>query len=232
MLEVGIKSRKPFDSARQRLREAGLLEFENGNGRGCTTKYTLSGFESTPKRGAKNTPLSDTLSGQVSGKIKEGFGKEKGAVHKTKIKSKNIEANASASGGKNSSSKASQKPAPDLEPWAAWLAENAPRVQQMKTPLTAKQWAGLVDTYGEPLVQEVMTAMENTAVLLSKYTSANLTARDWCKRRCPNGVPPKPSASAAPTAEAPELNLEFLAQQQAAAEAKRAARRAELAAAA
>jgi len=62
MLEVGIKTKRPFDTARKGLRDAGLIDFVNGNGRGCTTEYHIIGTEIQLERDAKNTPLSATLS--------------------------------------------------------------------------------------------------------------------------------------------------------------------------
>lgn len=93
------------------------------------------------------------------------------------------------------------------EPWAVWINENAPRVQQLKSPMTAKQWAGLVADYGEPTVQSVLLGMENRATLLKDYTSANLTCREWCSRRGPKiqKAAPKPAPSAEPEVDEDEV---------------------------
>jgi hypothetical protein len=224
MAQMGLHTKKPLDTARKRLRDAGLLDFENGNGRGCTTKYALAGVATTlervPERGNKNTPLLGTLSVQ----FRDSSGADSGLLHKSKIKSKTKEATASVS-----EQSASLTPAPIAEPWAAWLADNAPTVQRLKHPLTAEQYAKLVADFGEPLMREVLASMENHAGLLKKYTSANLTARDWCKRRCPNGKLPTPAPlpAAGPAQPiTPDLNPEVIAQRQAqrdaeAAEARR-----------
>ncbi len=50
MAQMGLRTKKPLDTARKHLREAGLLEFKNGNGRGLTTEYTLTGVGDTPER--------------------------------------------------------------------------------------------------------------------------------------------------------------------------------------
>jgi hypothetical protein len=211
MAQMGLHTKKPLDTARKRLRDTGLLNFENGNGRGCTNKYVLTGvavtLERVPERGNKNTPLSGTLSVQ----FQDSFGIESGSLHKSKIKSNTKEADASVS------AQASSIPLLlDVEPWAAWLNEHTPTVQRLKSPLTAEQYTKLIADFGEPLVREVLASMENHAGLLKKYNSANLTARDWCKRRCPNGQPPAPPpAASAPISLELEVNEEFEAQQRA-----------------
>ncbi|MGI4735076.1 MAG: hypothetical protein ACRYG7_07850 [Janthinobacterium lividum] len=94
------------------------------------------------------------------------------------------------------------------EPWAVWINENTPQVQKLKSPMTAKQWAGLVADYGEPTVQLVLLAMENRASLLKDYTSANLTCREWCSRRGPKlqKAAPKPAPSAEPEVDEAEVS--------------------------
>lgn len=64
-----------------------------------------------------------------------------------------------------------------------WLAQNAPRVQQMKQPITEAQLNMLVSEYPKQDVMEVLLAMENYADLHKKNISAYLTARAWLKRR-------------------------------------------------
>jgi hypothetical protein len=230
MMEVGIKSRRPFDTARQRLREAALLDFKNGNGRGCTTEYTLLTAETTPKRppetsrkrGVKNTPLSATLSATNT----QGLREENVAVHKTKIKTKKKESNDSLRASKKASSSSPVESSP-AEPWASWLVQNTPTVQRLKSPLTAEQWVKLVADFTEPLVQEVLLAMENKADLLKKYTSANLTAREWCSRRHPQrSTPLAPVQSAvAPESLKADLNDDVINERKARQEADLAAER-------
>ncbi|MGI4871279.1 MAG: hypothetical protein ACRYFX_08885 [Janthinobacterium lividum] len=82
--------------------------------------------------------------------------------------------------------------------WQVWLTANAPEVLRLKTPLTAEQWTALTADFGEPLVQEVLLAMQNHSGLTKKYTSANLTARDWCKRRQPSQPVAPPASTLTP----------------------------------
>ena len=203
---------KTLTSARDKLLDAGLLAYKPGK-KGTFSTYELLSI------GKNNTENFRSIRGESGGETGGSQGEkagakrgESGGLHKSKNKSKKKEANASTVGGENSASAPAENPAPALEPWAVWLTENSPRVQRMKTPLTAKQWTSLVADYGEPLVQEVFSAMENKADLLTKYVSASLTARDWCKRRCPSGKPkPAPAPSAATRAASP-VNPEAVAE--------------------
>ena len=64
-----------------------------------------------------------------------------------------------------------------------WLAQHAPRVQQMKQPITEAQLNMLVSEYPKQDVVDILLAMENYADLHKKNISAYLTARAWLKRR-------------------------------------------------
>lgn len=57
------ESKKPFDTARNRLKQAGLIDFVNGNGRGHVTKYTLKGALKGIQIEPLSVPLSEPLSG-------------------------------------------------------------------------------------------------------------------------------------------------------------------------
>ncbi len=226
MMDLQMRTKRPFDTARKRLRDAGLLDFQNGNGRGCTTEYQLLDLEFNAERGTKNNPLSAPLSDTLSATKTQRKRNENDLLHKTKNKTKKKESNDSGQVSKILIS-ATPVGAPLPEPWASWLAENAPTVQRLKSPLTAKQWGKLVADFTEPLVQEVLLAMENKADLLKKYTSANLTARDWCGRRQPQrSAPLTPVQSTrAPESLKADLNPEVIAERQAHQEAELAANR-------
>ena len=64
-----------------------------------------------------------------------------------------------------------------------WLAQHAPRVQQMKQPITEAQLNMLVSEYPKQDVMDILLAIENYADLHKKNISAYLTARAWLKRR-------------------------------------------------
>jgi hypothetical protein len=64
-----------------------------------------------------------------------------------------------------------------------WLAENAPRVEQMKQPFTEKQYVEIFSKWKRDEVLTVLVEMHNYAPLLKKSISAYLTANTWLKRR-------------------------------------------------
>ena len=64
-----------------------------------------------------------------------------------------------------------------------WLSQHAPRVQQMRQPMSEAQLCALVSEYSKQEVMDVILAMENYADLHKKNISAYLTARNWLKRR-------------------------------------------------
>jgi hypothetical protein len=199
--------------ARNRLKQAGLLEFTSGHKRSPTVyRFIDPEAPSIPLHSAsKNASTSTSKSESVSASRSDS------CIYKEKTKRKTKPtATAESVGSSGESSSAASQPTP-LPAWQTWLLANAPEVLRLKTPLTAEQWASLVADFGEPLVQEVLLSMQNHAGLTKKYVSANLTARDWCKRRCPEGKPPPPPPrrSSAPAETAPALNYDFLAEQQA-----------------
>ena len=64
-----------------------------------------------------------------------------------------------------------------------WLNQHAPRVLQMRQPMSEAQLCTLVSEYSKQEVMDVILAMENYADLHKKNISAYLTARNWLKRR-------------------------------------------------
>ena len=191
--------------ARNRLKQAGLLDFTSGHKRNPTVYRLLDPDAEIPLHSA------GTSEGRSRG-ISEG--RSEGCIIKEKTKRKTNPAPATA--GSASAEDSSTGSPPALPAWQTWLTVNAPEVLRLKTPLTAEQWAGLVADFGEPLVHEVLLAMQNHAGLARKYTSANLTAREWCKRRQPTAPPaPPPRPTAPPADTGPALNHAFLAEQQA-----------------
>ena len=64
-----------------------------------------------------------------------------------------------------------------------WLSQHAPRVLQMRQPMSEAQLCTLVSEYSKQEVMDVILAMENYADLHKKNISAYLTARNWLKRR-------------------------------------------------
>lgn len=201
---------KTLDNARELLIEAGLLDYTPGK------KGTASAYELLTV-GQDSTENFRSNGGRNGGEKGGESGGEKGDLHKIKNKTKTKDKKAPASGGAASEQNPdldSVKPEAEPEPWLAWLLANAPDVQLMKEPLTAAQWANLVEVFGEPMVKEVLQAMHNTTGASgpkSKYKSANLTAQNWCKRRCPDGKAPSPAPKKSAAPAGPALSAEAVA---------------------
>ena len=189
---LGI-SEKSLINARNRLKQAGLLEFTSGHKRSPTVYRFLDPDAEIP---LPQVSQSGSQSGSQGGTQR---GSQSGTSYKEQTKRKKKTPADAAAAGASSSDELKENP----EPWQAWLNANTPEVQRLKTPLTAEQWQSLVTDFGEPLVKDVLLNMQNHAGLARKYTSANLTARDWCKRRKPVTLPKPyegpPSARLKPT---------------------------------
>lgn len=71
--------------------------------------------------------------------------------------------------------------------FSAWIEKYAPKVNQMKEPVSIKQFLKLKTDFpgtgGKELIQEILLAMHNKKTLLKDYESANLTLRSWIKLR-------------------------------------------------
>jgi hypothetical protein len=195
LVKVRLKTKDPLDTARNRLKQAGLLDYKNGDGRGRTTQYWLTDPDAKPKRGCergqKIPPLSQPLFAPLSPSLLPPL---EPTVHKTKLNKTKEETTVSAP--------ASALDAEFMQ-WQTWAQEHAPQVLRMKSPLTAVELEKLIADFGRALVLDVFEAMHNHVPLLRKYSSANLTARDWCKRRAADprqsGASNPPSAATAPS---------------------------------
>jgi hypothetical protein len=62
-----------------------------------------------------------------------------------------------------------------------WLSQHAPRVDQMKEPLTIEQYLKLREKIPKQNLIKILLAMQNRADLLKKNISANLTIQNWSK---------------------------------------------------
>lgn len=68
-----------------------------------------------------------------------------------------------------------------FEKWQKWINENAPRINQLKQPITIDEILRLREEYPPDQIQGVMVDMENYQPLLKKYVSTNKTLRKWLK---------------------------------------------------
>ena len=285
MFELGLKTEDPLDTARKRLREAGLLEFENGNGRGQTTLYTLlppSGFpltanDSSSERGVKNDPLSPPLSeaqpkkGVVKGGEKqpplaedeqERSGErgvknnpDKGGTTIKKRKEDSSAASAATTSDfsegitKEVTPSAAPKPAPKkpkpkgatheeiatlplpfdgaefAEAWRTFYTTNTKQAgKNLSAFVLMLQKLGKMPE-GFAIVQLESAVMSNWQGVVHGGTPRDLA--EWLAGQARRPAP-APIIEGQLAAAAPEMNPEFLAQQDAATAAKRAARLAEL----
>jgi hypothetical protein len=74
-----------------------------------------------------------------------------------------------------------------FEDFKTWIKDKAPRVDQMKEPLTIEQYFKLKEKYSRVVITNVLIAMQNRANLLKTYVSAYLTINNWAQRD--NGAP-------------------------------------------
>lgn len=74
-----------------------------------------------------------------------------------------------------------------------WQHANAPRVGMMKSPLTEMEYHKLVTLFSLGEVKDIFQIMHNWQPLLSKNTSAFLTAKIWLTRDRKNGKTEKGS---------------------------------------
>lgn len=63
-----------------------------------------------------------------------------------------------------------------------WLNENAPRVQQLKEPITNEQAERICNDFELDFAKQVFTSMHNYKKLTSNVISANLTFRKWAAK--------------------------------------------------
>jgi hypothetical protein len=71
----------------------------------------------------------------------------------------------------------------EVHPLRKWIAKDLPNVSKMKTQLTNQNCEDLIEEFGKKIIQNVLEAMENVNGIQKKYTSVNLTVRNWAKKR-------------------------------------------------
>ena len=172
-------SEKTLISARNRLKQYGLIDFQPGVKRIPST-YRLLLLENTLEKfqGIREEcdSTNDSKSDSVSGRNTPDINKHK--PNKTKA-------------GANAPAECAPELVVAFERWQAWAADNAPEVLGMKTPLTAVEFGKLKAEYGAKMLEEVFLAMSNKPNLRREYKSAYLTAQTWCKLRKDNPKPGK-----------------------------------------
>jgi len=69
-----------------------------------------------------------------------------------------------------------------FQKFESWVKENAPRVNQLKQPITIDEFFKLKENIGSDLLRRLLISMHNYKPLLSKSVSAYLTVLNWSKR--------------------------------------------------
>lgn len=243
MFEMGLSTEKPLDTARIRLREAGLIEFEKGNGRGKTTLYTLlppPGIDA-PERGAKNNTLSPGAPAAAEVERAPESPPERG-VKNAPLSGTLSDERAPERGNKNNPHKGGttlkkRKDSTAIEvdfPFQAFWDAYGKKRDRFKSE---EKWKALDAPTRAAIMAHVPLYVAATIgrVKFRKDPIGYLNGRCWLDEDLPapeNDAPaPLTPAPSAPV-EAPEMNQDFLAQQEAEAQRRRAERLAQRLAAA
>lgn len=98
-----------------------------------------------------------------------------------------VNVNGNVNGNVNDKKRKEGVTAQPPHPLIAWIAKNAPRVQQLKQPLTNEEAQRIMDDLAidsenkKQRLRDLLISMENYKPLLTKSVSANLTIRKWWK---------------------------------------------------
>ena len=195
--KLRLKTKDPLDTARNRLKQAGLLDFKNGQGRGYTTQYYLTDpdrpAEKGGKKGQKNTPYISPFSPPF---IPPFSPLEKPPVLQTKLNKTNREATASPSQSADKSDQPLTPAEQQLTDWQAWATDHAPRLLHMPEQPTAAALAALYGTFSKPAVLDICLEMHNWRKLLDTKNgpvSVVGTARAWLLKRQKEAGGPAPA---------------------------------------
>lgn len=69
----------------------------------------------------------------------------------------------------------------DTHPMQDWVNDNCPNVKKLKNQLTYEQCDKLILEFTNDKLKDILNRMENYKQLTAKYTSVNLTIRNWIK---------------------------------------------------
>lgn len=244
MFEMGVRTEDALDTARKRLREAGLLDYENGYGRGRTTLYTLlPPPAATAKKGVKNHPFSPDEEPASDAKKGGRKGQEKGGK-KSPLLDEPTPEKGGEKGVKNHPNKGGTTKEKRRVKSICASAENDAAQKSLDFELF---WEAYDKKTGRKVSEQkwaALTPAEQAAILdhAPRYRAATpdkqyrkdpatyLHQRTWEDEELPPprgghrppDLTPAPALTT-PTTEAPAPNEDFLAEQAAAAEAKRQA---------
>lgn len=207
---IGI-SEKSLIAARNRLKQAGLLDFVSGQKRSPTAyKLLQKGLPQVSKSGGKKGSVSDSVSDsplykelkpketelnktlqlqrEAADAARVEFEKKIGHLQ-FQFEQMQAQPQASHTRGAADAPTRKRKTAPKQPelltgPLATLLNPGGPAndVQGLRKPLTQEEADKLVAEFGAGPVSQIMQQMANYAKL-SSYTSVNLTARNWLEKR-------------------------------------------------
>jgi hypothetical protein len=194
-VKVGMKTKEPLNTARNRLKQAGLIDFKNGDGRGRTTQYSIydpdapAPAERGDKRGRKNTPLTPPLLSPLSSPL---LPVENPSVRSSSLRSNNTTTTtmgdaAAVVGVGEGQARESTSPALAAE-WQksiVWMQVNAPRCLTLDLRLfTPDKLAALCATYTQRNVEEAMRAIHGESSA-AKYACLATGLDKICRHRWP-----------------------------------------------
>ncbi len=79
-----------------------------------------------------------------------------------------------------------------FEMFRAWVDVNAPKVNEMPEPFTEQQAIQLMVDFRGEFIEDLLRQMHNDKVTMAKKTSADMTFREWAKRR---DIKPEPKTT-------------------------------------
>lgn len=172
--DVGV-SVNSMKTARNRLVQAGLIEFkQGGNGQRDKTRYQIRcQFRCqnlTPKPQPKLEPK---LEPKPQPKL------EPKPIYKERAldKDKDLDKEISLTGD--------EEKQPDKSPYGnfkEWMKANTPNVLKLQKQVTEEQYKKIREKYSYQQLVDILLAMENYKDLPKKYTSVYLTFLKWAKR--------------------------------------------------
>ncbi|MDR1198408.1 MAG: hypothetical protein LBK94_05270 [Prevotellaceae bacterium] len=173
--------RTAFDNAKNKLKQACLIDFKRGNGKGNVTEYSIIDGKGCVFKPPLQAPLQAPL---------QTDDKQKGCTINKLNKTKTFKKSFSDEKDEKSPPASETLFVPvqtelekNFEAFRAWIEKNAPNVSRMKEPFTVEQYAKLIVDFDFEFIRKLLQNMHNWKDLNKKNVSANLTFRKWAKQQ-------------------------------------------------
>lgn len=164
--ELGI-SRKVVTDLRNRLKQKGLIDFEEGQKNTKTPTYKLMYVTSGNMNGNMNGNINGNMNGNMNGNH----------INKDKTKTKLNKTDAYTS-----------EQIENFKNFQNWIDENAKAVSELDEPFTIEQFLRIKKDYPDnDFITRILQAMHNWKELKKKHKSANLSFRTFARRELKNG---------------------------------------------